>query len=260
MVCLVVALIPVSTMAEQFTARVIWVTDGDTVLVVRNCAGNRPGTAANQRRTPCRGAQKIKIRLADIDAPEKAQNYGMASRDSLMAMVLHKEVQVNALALDKYQRTVALLKVDGLNVNEEQVRQGMAWEYSHYHSDRHYIALQQEARRAGRGLWAQPNPTPPWQWRSRHVTGEASRLRERPPAAQPDAKGLQQGDIGRRKQHAAEKDTPPVLQPGDYTCGSKHRCSQMRSCNEAHYYLTVCGVTALNPEGDGVPCKNLCGN
>lgn len=203
---LIIACFSLPAMAEHFTARVIWVMDGDTVLVLK-------------------AGRKIKIRLADIDAPEKDQNYGIASRDSLIGMVQHREVQVNALAVDKYGRTVALLEVAGLKVNEEQVKRGMAWEYSHYHSDRHYIALQQEARQVGRGLWIQPNPTPPWVW---------------------------------RKQHKAEPDVLPVLRPGDYTCGTKHRCSQMRSCNEAHYYLTVCGVQALNPEGDGVPCKNLC--
>jgi len=49
-----------------------------------------------------------------------------------------------------------------------------------------------------------------------------------------------------------------VLSPGDYTCGTKHHCSQMLSCDEAYYYLTACGVKALNPGGDGVPCEKLC--
>jgi endonuclease YncB( thermonuclease family) len=197
-------------LAAEFTARVIWVMDGDTVLVLKT-------------------GQKIKIRLANIDAPEKSQDFGIASRDALIAMVQHKEIQVEPVTIDKYGRLVALLTVDGLKVNEEQVKQGMAWEYSSYHSDRHYIALQQEAQQARRGLWIQPNPVPPWVWRKEHA-----------------------------QEHANEPGAPPVLKPDDYTCGKKHHCSQMRSCNEAHYYLTVCGVTALNPEGDGVPCRNLC--
>jgi micrococcal nuclease len=202
----ILAFFSLPAMAGHYTAKVIWVMDGDTVLVLK-------------------AGRKIKIRLAEIDAPEKDQDYGIASRDSLIRMVLHREVQVDTLAVDKYGRTVALLQVPGLKVNEEQVKRGMAWEYSHYHSDRHYIALQHEAQQAGRGLWTQPNPVPPWIW---------------------------------RKQHKSEPDVPPVLRPGDYTCGTKHHCSQMRSCNEAHYYLTACGVQALNPEGDGVPCKKLC--
>lgn len=194
--------------AEEFTGTVIVVIDGDTVLMLKD---HHP----------------LKIRLADIDAPEKAQDYGMASREALVQMVLHKQVRAKTLAIDKYGRTVALLQLGALNVNEEMVRRGMAWEYSHFHRDRRYIALQDEAQQAKRGLWQQADPVPPWEW---------------------------------RKQHKAERNEPPVPRPGDYTCGSKHHCSQMRSCNEAHYYLTVCGVKALNPAGDGVPCKSLCLN
>lgn len=193
--------------AESFSGRVIVVIDGDTVLMLRN---HHP----------------VKIRLANIDAPEKEQDFGAASRAVLAQLVLHQQVEADSRSVDKYGRIVALLKLGTLNVNEEMVRQGMAWEYSNFHRDRHYLALQQEARQAKRGLWQQPHPMPPWQW---------------------------------RKQHAqAVDEQPPVLKSGDYSCGSKHHCSQMRSCNEAHYYLTACGVKALDPEGDGVPCKSLC--
>ena len=192
--------------AEEFTGRVIVVIDGDTVLVLRH-------------------GHPLKVRLAGIDAPERSQDYGLASRDALLRMVLHKQVRVETRTIDKYGRTVALLWLGTLNVNEEMVRRGMAWDYSYFNRDPRYLALQQEARQSRRGLWQQADPTPPWQWRHRHK-GQQQRL--------------------------------PVLRPGDYTCGSKHRCTQMRSCNEAHYYLTVCGVKALNPAGDGVPCKQLC--
>jgi micrococcal nuclease len=205
---------------QAFSARVIAVLDGDTVLILHQ-AVTPPASSVQGRHA----GGRVKIRLADIDAPEKAQDFGAASRNSLVKMVLHRQIWVHTLALDKYGRTVAQLKVDGLSVNEEMVRRGMAWEYSHYHSDRRYIALQNEARQAGRGLWAQHDPTPPWEW---------------------------------RKQHAAETGKSLVLAPNDYRCGSKHRCAQMRSCDEAHYYLTACSVKALDPNGDGVPCEELC--
>ena len=209
---------------QAFSAKVIAVLDGDTVLILRKDDGvvAHPSAPALRER---HASGLVKIRLAEIDAPEKAQPFGAASRSSLAEMVSHRQIQVNPLALDIYGRTVAHLEVNGLNINEEMVRRGMAWEYSHYHSDRRYIALQQEAQQARRGLWAQSDPMPPWQW---------------------------------RKQHRTKADAPLVLAPGDYTCGAKHRCSQMRSCDEAHYYLTVCGVKALNPGGDGVPCERLC--
>lgn len=210
---------------HDFSAKVVAVLDGDTVLVVRKGGGESdsppPVSSPNGRRT----GKLVKIRLSGIDAPEKDQAYGAASRRSLAEMVLHKQIQVHTVAIDKYERSVAQLEVNGLMVNEEMVRRGMAWEYSHFHSDRRYISLEKEARQAGRGLWAQRDPIPPWQW---------------------------------RKQHAAETGMPVAPAPDDFTCGSKHLCSEMSSCDEAHYYLTVCGVKALNPKGDGMPCENLC--
>ncbi|MEO8331908.1 MAG: thermonuclease family protein [Gallionella sp.] len=199
--------------AEQFTAKVIAVLDGDTVLVVR---GSGP---------------PVKIRLAEIDAPEKAQQGGTESKRSLSDLVLHKQVSVDSQAVDNYGRLVAYLAVDGISINEEQVRRGMAWEYSNYHSNKTYIALQSEAQLARRGLWAGDQAMQPGQWRKLHAT-------ETP------------------KKHKHEK---PSRMAGDYTCGSKHHCAQMRYCDEAYFYLNHCGVKSLDESGNGVPCKNLCG-
>jgi endonuclease YncB( thermonuclease family) len=135
--------------AEEYDARIIAVMDGDTVLALK-------------------GGQKIKVRLANIDAPEKDQAYGMASRQAMVDRTLKKWVHVKTQAIDKYGRTVAELSIDGHSINEEQVQNGMAWEYSHYHSNKTYIALEAEARSAHRGLWADANPTPPWEWRKAH--------------------------------------------------------------------------------------------
>lgn len=211
---LLLACLSGTAQAEEFTARVIAVLDGDTVLIKR----------ANGL---------VKIRLAEIDAPEvghagmggqppnsqKDQEYGTASRQSLSDLVLKKSVQVSSQAVDSYGRMVAHLTVDGRKVNEEQLRRGMAWEYSNYHSNKAYIALQDEAQKAKRGLWAQAKPTPPWQWRKTHA------------ATQPQK---------------------------DYACGSKRRCAQMSSCEEARFYLTHCGIKSLDRNGDGTPCESLC--
>ena len=242
--------IPLSVQAETFSAKVIAVMDGDTVMVLR-------------------GGQKLKVRMANIDAPEKDQTFGRQSRDSLLEMVGKKQVQIDSQAVDQYGRIVGLISVDGRNVNQEQVKRGMAWEYSHYHSDKTYIGLQSDAQQARRGLWTQTSPQAPWQWRSRHVTGEASRLRGPPPAARPTIEGLQPDELGRRKLHPSNGPAPQANQHGasshsaptalyDLECGKKRRCSEMISCDEAHFYLTRCGVKLLDRNKDSVPCENLC--
>jgi len=199
--------------AADFSGKVLAVLDGDTLLVLRN---NRP----------------VKVRLAEIDAPEKMQTFGETSRRSLSDMVLGKQVKVSSQAVDKYGRMVAHLGLNGLDVNAEQIRRGMAWEYSHFHSNKALVAMQEEAKQVPRGLWALSDPMPPWEWRKLH----------------PNMDG---------KFHVASAPvTGGTISSG---CASKKRCSEMTSCEEARHYLTQCGIKTLDGNGDGVPCDNLCG-
>ena len=198
--------------AAEFTARVIAVLDGDTVLVKR----------AN-------GVQKI--RMAEIDAPEKAQTFGETSKNSLSGMVLGKQVKVVSQAVDQYGRMVAHLSVDGLDVNAEQIRRGMAWEYSHFHRNRVLVALQEDAKQEPRGLWALSDSLPPWEWRKLHPGVD-----DKPHAA------------------IASVNSDATLSG----CGSKKYCSQMTSCDEARHYQTQCGIKTLDGNADGVPCESLC--
>jgi endonuclease YncB( thermonuclease family) len=242
--------IALSVQAETFSAKVIMVMDGDTVMVLR-------------------GNQKIKVRMANIDAPEKDQTFGKQARDSLQEMVGKKTVQIDSQAVDQYGRIVGLISVDGRNVNQEQLQRGMAWEYSHYHTDKTYIGLQNDAQRSQRGLWGQGTQQAPWEWRRGHVTGEAGRLREPPPAARSPGNELQPGDSGQRKLHPSMKLPPLSKQHSasapaapkvmyDAACDKKRLCSQMSSCDEARFYLTHCGVHTLDRNKDGVPCESLC--
>ncbi|CAH1088729.1 thermonuclease family protein [Candidatus Nitrotoga sp. 1052] len=190
--------------AEEFSAKVIVVIDGDTVLILRD---NMP----------------IKVRLAEIDAPEKAQASGEESKQSLAELVLNKQVRVDSRAIDDYGRLVALIKVDELNVNYEQVQRGMAWVYSRFNKSEALLDLQNGAKKAKRGLWAQTDPIPPNKWRKDNTTSQ--------------------------QQYVAQ----------NAICGSKRYCSQMSSCDEANFYLSHCNVKSLDRDNDGVPCENLCG-
>lgn len=204
---------------ETFNAKIIAVMDGDTVLILR--AGHKPE----------------KVRMLNIDAPEKNQPYGQQSRQALASLVLKRQAEVQITAHDQYGRLLGQISVDGRNINEEQVKQGMAWEYSGFHSNRVYVALQSEAQQARRGLWAQASPQAPWQWRKLH----------------PSVKLAVPG------QSVAVHRAKPVMLY-DMECGRKRRCSEMVSCDEAHFYLTRCGVKPLDGNRDGEPCESLCGS
>ena len=194
--------------ADEFDAQVIVVMDGDTVMVLRD-------------------GKKIKIRLANIDAPESDQVYGKESRQALADRVLKQFVHVNSSAVDSYGRLIAELSLDGKSVNEEQVSKGMAWEYSHFHSNKHYIELSKQAKLSKRGLWANSvQPISPDQWRKAHPKPNALKTAS---------------SLG-----------------ANAACGKKHLCRQMKSCEEAKIYLLQCAVKSLDRNGNGVPCENLC--
>ena len=209
------ALLGASSAAQgaEFTAKVIAVLDGDTVMVLRN-------------------KQTTKVRLAEIDAPEKAQTFGETSRRSLSDMVLGKQVNVSSQAVDQYGRMVAHLSLNDMDVNAEQIRRGMAWEYSHFHGNKTLVALQEEAKQVPRGLWALSDPMAPWEWRKLHPNVDGKH---------PVASAAITGNANLSG------------------CGSKKRCSEMTSCEEARYYLAQCGIKTLDGNSDGVPCDKLCG-
>ena len=128
----------------ELTGQVVAVMDGDTVglLVDR---------------------QEFRIRLAQIDAPEKRQAFGQRAKQSLSELVYGHAVKAVTEGEDRYGRTLATLYVGDVDVNAEQVRRGMAWVYRQYAHDPSLYAL--EAKAARRGLWADPDPVPPWEWR-----------------------------------------------------------------------------------------------
>ncbi len=137
-------------LAATMSGVVIVVIDGDTVLF-------KP----DHYRAASRAF--LKIRLADIDAPEKDQPYGEAATRELTALLLNQRATLETVATDAYGRTIARMQMDALQINTELVRRGLAWAPSRKHPE--LKALQQEARLARRGLWQDAEPVPPWVWR-----------------------------------------------------------------------------------------------
>ena len=128
---------------------VVAITDGDTIKIL----------------TPTK--QQIKVRLADIDTPERGQPYGRKARQVLGEKIHRRQVDVEEVAIDRYQRLVGRVFLDGRNINAEMVEDGAAWVYRKYSDDPQLIRLESQAREQGRGLWAlQPDQRiPPWEWR-----------------------------------------------------------------------------------------------
>jgi len=129
---------------------VIGISDGDTLTA-------RCGTPD--------GPQNLKVRLAEIDAPERRQAFGSRSRQHLASLCFRKQAEVRPTATDRYRRTVARVHCEGTDANAAQVRAGMAWAFTRYLTDPAIARLEGEARAERRGLWIDAEPLAPWLWR-----------------------------------------------------------------------------------------------
>ena len=132
----------------DFFGGVIGIIDGDTIEVLHNQHATR-------------------IRLSGIDCPEKHQAFGTRAKQAASELVYGKEVTLQTYGKDKYGRTLAdVLLPDGTNVNHTLVKDGWCWWYRKYApSDAGLERFENEAREARKGLWADPQPVPPWEWR-----------------------------------------------------------------------------------------------
>ena len=133
-------------------APVIGVSDGDTLTVLSR---GRP----------------VKVRLANIDAPEKQQAFGTRSKQSLSELCFGRDATLKSSNKDRYGRTVAVVHCGDVNVNVAQVSRGMAWVYRQYNRDASLPAVEAMARLSRSGLWSDPDPLAPWQFRSARKAG-----------------------------------------------------------------------------------------
>ena len=107
----------------------------------------------------------VTIRLAEIDAPETDQPAGPQAQAFLSNLIMNQAVRIVVQDIDRYGRSVGRVYVGNLDVNRELIRNGWAWAYLDYLQDTSLIALEQQARDGKLGLWNDPNPIPPWEWR-----------------------------------------------------------------------------------------------
>lgn len=107
----------------------------------------------------------LKVRMYGIDAPEKKQDFGRVSQRKLSELIENKEVLLKVYSEDKYGRKVSKVFADGVDVNGEMLKSGLAWHYKQYSNDLDYARFEEEARRNRLGLWKQGRAVPPWDWR-----------------------------------------------------------------------------------------------
>lgn len=166
--------------ARVVEGRVVAVADGDTITVLGE------------------GDRQTRVRLQGIDAPENRQAFGAASKRHLSDLVFDRWVMVEYEKTDRYGRTLGKVIVGGRDVNLEQVKSGLAWHYKYYQDEqspedrRLYTQAEAGARAARRGLWADANPTPPWDFRR----GKRA--------------GAEEGDSGAEGSDAAPTQTPAI--------------------------------------------------
>jgi endonuclease YncB( thermonuclease family) len=139
--------------AYELAGRVVGVIDGDTLDLVSE------------------NKMQVRVRLAGIDAPEKAQPYGDVAQRKLSELVFGHIVVVEWHKKDRYGRVVGKVLRAGQDVDLALVEVGLAWHYRKYANEQSvpdrltYRAAESSARMRRIGLWREPNPLAPWDFR-----------------------------------------------------------------------------------------------
>lgn len=153
MIAIAFAVLSSATYADTLVGRVVGIADGDTLTVL---------DASNTQH---------KIRLAGIDSPEKNQPFGQVCKQSLSDLAYDHTAQIDWNKLDRYGRIIGKVLVDDRDVDLEQVKRGCGWHYKKYQNEQNlddrlsYGRAEETARARRVGLWADPEPMPPWEWR-----------------------------------------------------------------------------------------------
>jgi len=143
---IILILIPSFLYAASWEGKVVGISDGDTIKVLKD-------------------GKQVKIRLAAIDCPVKSQHYGQKAKQFTADMVAGKIVKIWQTDTDRYGRIVGFVFFGDKNLDKELLSAGMAWHYKQYSRDPELAKLEFKARSARIGLWSERDPIPPWEWR-----------------------------------------------------------------------------------------------
>jgi endonuclease YncB( thermonuclease family) len=145
---LILSVVNISYASESYRAKVVSVIDGDTIKVLRH-------------------KKMIKIRLANIDCPEKSQPWGQNAKKALSERIFGHKIKIQASSKDRYGRTIAEIFYKKDNLNQEMVAKGHCWEYTKYSKDPTLLDMQKAAKEKSFGLWSlqADQRIEPWVWR-----------------------------------------------------------------------------------------------
>jgi len=136
------------------SGKVIGISDGDTITIL------------------VQGHEQYTVRLAAIDCPEKTQSFGNRAKRVLSEKVFGHNVRIENRGKDQYGRSLGIVMMGDIDINEYMISQGLAWHYKKYadkqppeEADR-YSRAEEIAKQNKKGFWIQDNPTPPWQYRN----------------------------------------------------------------------------------------------
>ncbi|WP_109078659.1 thermonuclease family protein [Aggregatibacter kilianii] len=146
--CILLLLLPFSLQAQTLTCLVVGIGDGDSFT----CLSDK--------------YKQLKVRLAEIDAPEHNQPFGKKSRQTLASLIHQRQIKLEISGEDRYHRALATAyNSQGQNINLIMVQRGMAWAYKQYAHDPIYAEAERRARAKRRGLWQDRRPVEPHLWR-----------------------------------------------------------------------------------------------
>lgn len=152
LIALCLAYLAHASHARELTGYVVRIADGDTLTVLID-------------------RQQVRVRLAEIDTPERGQPWASQARQALAAKVFNRDVRVVVVDVDRYGRTVGRVYVGAHDICRELVAEGHAWVFRRYNRGKSLLNDEAEARASRRGLWGLGGePVPPWEWR-RHAEG-----------------------------------------------------------------------------------------
>lgn len=154
---------PTIPAGKTWAGKVVGVTDGDTLTLLVD-------------------QSQYKIRLAGIDAPESGQAFGTQAKKALSERVFDQQVKVLSLGADRYDRTLGVVYAGEACVNTELVSAGFAWHYTTYSDSKVLAKAETAARAAKAGLWTDPDPMPPWEWRRKPAEEKRAQADAKPPA------------------------------------------------------------------------------